>query len=93
MEEAKKSLEKIEWCNDPYEVAKGADALVIITEWNEFRGLDLTKLGEIMNTKLIVDMRNIYKPAEMREAGFHYVSIGRPPVEIKKQETKLKKVS
>jgi UDPglucose 6-dehydrogenase len=93
MEEAKKCLEKIEWCNDPYEVAKGADALVIITEWNEFRGLDLTRLGEIMNTKLIVDMRNIYKPAEMREAGFHYVSIGRPPVEVKKQETKLKKVS
>lgn len=92
MDEAKKQLSGLEWCADPYEVANDADVLVIITEWNEFRGLDLKRLGEIMKNKIIVDMRNIYKPAEMREAGFRYISIGRP--EVKGQESaKLKKVS
>ncbi len=80
MTEAKKELKEIEWCEDSYEVAKGADALVIITEWNEFRALSLSKLAEIMKTKCLVDLRNIYKPEEMIEHDFHYVSIGRKEV-------------
>jgi UDPglucose 6-dehydrogenase len=92
MTEAKKHLHDIEWAEGPYEVAQGADVLVIITEWNEFRGLDLARLGEIMNNKLIVDMRNVYKPSEMKHAGFTYISIGRPTVKAK-ESGKLKKVS
>lgn len=80
MEEAKEHLTDVEWCKDAYEVATGADVLVIVTEWNEFRGLDLKRLGEIMNTKCLVDLRNIYKVPEMKNAGFHYVSIGRKDV-------------
>ncbi len=78
MEEAEKHLENVEWCKDAYEVAEGADVLVIITEWNEFRALSLEKLGALMKTKTLVDLRNIYKPADMKGTGFQYISIGRP---------------
>ena len=81
MDEAKKHLDDVEWTENSYEAAKGADALVIITEWNEFRALSLSRLGEVMKNKIIIDMRNIYKPTEMQDRGFHYVSIGRPVVE------------
>ncbi len=92
MEEAQKLLENVEWCADAYGVAEGADALVIITEWNEFRALNLDRIGETMKTKTIVDLRNIYKPTEMQETGFRYVSIGR--AEIRPQgPAKLRKAS
>lgn len=81
MEEAKKCLSDIEWCEDSYEVATGADVLVIITEWNEFRALSIPRLSEIMKSKTLVDMRNIYNPDDMRERGFHYVSVGRPIID------------
>jgi UDPglucose 6-dehydrogenase len=84
MEEGKKHLEDVEWCKDAYEVAKDADVLVIVTEWNEFRALDLVRIGEIMKTKRIVDLRNIYKVKDMRAVGFHYVSVGRPEVKPEK---------
>ncbi len=80
MEEAEKYLENVKWCQEPYEVAKDADVLVIITEWNEFRALSLEKLGEMMKTKTLVDLRNIYNPDDMMGSGFHYISIGRPEV-------------
>lgn len=80
MDEAKKKLENIEWCKDPYETAQDADALVIITEWNEFRALNFDKLSDTMKTKRLIDLRNIYKLPYMAETGFHYVSIGRPEV-------------
>ncbi|MGQ0527005.1 MAG: UDP-glucose dehydrogenase family protein [Alphaproteobacteria bacterium] len=80
MKGAKEHLEDVEWCTDEYAAAKDADALVILTEWNEFRGLDLDRLGETMKTKCIIDMRNIYKVADMRAKGFHYISVGRAPV-------------
>lgn len=80
MKEADKHLENVTWCKDAYEAAKDADVLVIITEWNEFRALDLEKLGGLMKSKRIVDMRNIYKVKDMKSSGFHYVSIGRPEV-------------
>lgn len=78
MEHAAKVLTDVEWCNDPYATMKDADALVIVTEWNEFRALDIERIKSLLNTKTIVDLRNIYKLPEMEEHGFRYVSIGRP---------------
>ncbi len=92
MEEAQEHLEDVEWCENSYEAAQDADALVIITEWNEFRALSLSRLAEAMKTKRMIDMRNIYNPEDMRERGFHYVSIGRPEVRADQAES-LKKVS
>jgi UDPglucose 6-dehydrogenase len=74
-------LSNTEWCHTPYEAARGADILVILTEWNEYRALDLTELGRVMAGNLIVDLRNIYKREEMMGRGFRYLSIGRQPVE------------
>ena len=56
----------------------GADAVAIITEWNEFRGLDLVRMKQLLRQPTVVDLRNVYNPAEMVEAGFRYSSIGRP---------------
>jgi len=80
MDEAKKLLKDIVWCDDGYAAASGADALVIITEWNQFRALDLVRLKTLLKQPLMIDLRNIYKPAEMQQAGFVYHSVGRPPV-------------
>jgi len=80
MEEAAHHLEDVQWCKDSYEAAQDADALVILTEWNEFRGLNLDRLQEIMKAKRLIDLRNIYKVPEMKARGFHYVSVGRPDV-------------
>lgn len=80
MDEAKKLIDGVNWKNDAYEVTEDADALVILTEWNEFRALDLEKIAKNMKTRLLVDLRNIYKLDEMQESGFHYVSIGRSEV-------------
>lgn len=79
-EEADKHLENVNWVSDPYDVAKDADVVVIITEWNEYRALSMQRLADSMKTKRLVDMRNIYKPDRMRDIGFHYVSIGRPEI-------------
>ncbi len=75
--EARKYL-NIENCKDAYDALKGADGVVILTEWNEFRALDLERVKAALKTPLMVDLRNIYRPAQMREAGFHYLSVGRP---------------
>jgi len=80
MEHAKTQTKNVDWKNSAYEVATDADALVIVTEWNEFRALDLDRLAVIMKTPCLIDLRNIYKLPDMQEAGFHYVSIGRPEV-------------
>lgn len=77
MNEAKKLLDKVVWCEGPYEAIKDADALVILTEWNEFRALDLTRVKSLLRKPVFVDLRNIYKPDEMLTAGFAYTSIGR----------------
>lgn len=79
-EQAEKHLTNIDWQEDPYDVAKDADVLVIITEWNEYRALDLKRIASIMKQKNLVDLRNIYKVAEAEEYGFDYVSIGRAAV-------------
>jgi UDPglucose 6-dehydrogenase len=78
MAEAKKLLPGVTWCSSPYEATEGADAVTILTEWNEFRGLDIGRLKAAMKRKLIVDLRNIYSPAEMAAHGIDYVSVGRP---------------
>ena len=72
MEQAKKVLPELTYCDDAYECAKGADALVIVTEWEQFRALDLDRLKQVMADKpAIVDLRNIYLPEEMRAARLH----------------------
>jgi UDPglucose 6-dehydrogenase len=75
--EGEEMLGDVEWISRPYDAAEGADILVLITEWNEFRGLDLERMRALMKGDLIVDLRNVYLPAEARAAGFKYVSIGR----------------
>jgi UDPglucose 6-dehydrogenase len=79
MDEAKKLLD-IELCSDAYEAISGADGVVILTEWNEFRALDLGRLRSLLTHTLMVDLRNIYRPSHMAEAGFTYVSVGRATV-------------
>ena len=70
-------LPGVNWCDDAYSAVDGADGVVIITEWNEFRGLDLKRLLGKMKGNVMVDLRNIYSPQEAKSAGFSYVSIGR----------------
>lgn len=77
MQEAKKNLPPIEYAGDPYSCADGADALVIVTEWDQFRALDLPRLAQIMTAPILVDLRNIYRPDVVREIGFEYHSVGR----------------
>jgi len=77
MEEAKKELVGIEMMGGPYEVANNADAIVILTEWDQFRALDFERIATQMKKPVMVDLRNIYNPDELRQDGFTYVSIGR----------------
>ena len=67
----------VEFCKDLYEAAKASDALLILTEWNEFREIDMKRIKSLMNNALIIDGRNIFNPAEVRNAGIKYESIGR----------------
>jgi UDPglucose 6-dehydrogenase len=76
--EAEKMLDGVTWCDDAYGAMENADCLTILTEWNEFRALDLKRAKELLKRAVMVDLRNIYKPQEMRAAGFDYYSIGRP---------------
>jgi UDPglucose 6-dehydrogenase len=70
--------DSISYCKDAYDAADGADVLVIVTEWNQFRKLEVDRLHELLKQPLIVDLRNLYEPDKMAAAGFRYVSIGRP---------------
>ncbi len=78
MENTKKTYPNIKYCSDAYSVAEGADALVIVTEWNQFRNLDLEKIKGVMKNNLFFDFRNIYEPQKVKELGFIYHSVGRP---------------
>jgi UDPglucose 6-dehydrogenase len=78
MEKAKAVLKNVRFCKDAYDVAKGCDALVILTQWNEFRELDLLRIRRILSKPVIIDGRNIYDPAVMRKLDFTYVCVGRP---------------
>ncbi|GMR05219.1 MAG: nucleotide sugar dehydrogenase [Thermodesulfobacteriota bacterium] len=77
MDNAREVLPEVEYCNDTYEAADGSDALVILTEWNQFRKLDLTRMKGLLTSPKVVDLRNIYDPVMMRSLGFEYVSVGR----------------
>ena len=74
-------LADVVWCASAYEAMEGADALALLTEWNEFRALDLDRVKSLMRRPVMVDLRNVYDPATMAAAGFEYSSIGRPGVE------------
>ncbi|KQM14730.1 UDP-glucose dehydrogenase family protein [Novosphingobium sp. Leaf2] len=77
MESARALMAEVEMVGDPYAAITGADAVVIVTEWDAFRALDLDRVKALANAPVLVDLRNIYKPEDMRAAGFAYTSIGR----------------
>ena len=78
MDEARKLLPDVEYCAGSYEAMEGADALAVITEWTEFRALDPERMKTLLRHPVVVDLRNVYNPADMKAAGFTYRSIGRP---------------
>lgn len=79
MEQAEAVLRKVEFAKDAYAAAEGADALVIVTEWDEFRGLDLERVAGLMRGRSLIDLRNVYDPDEAERAGLVYRGLGRPP--------------
>jgi len=87
MKECREHWPEVEFCETPYLAADGADGVVIMTEWNQFRALELGRLKQLLNRPLIVDLRNIYEPAKMSAAGFDYISVGRPEVRAATSET------
>ena len=76
MESARMVLRDVECCADPYEVAEGSDCLIILTEWKEFKNLDLKRIKSLLKNPLIIDGRNIYDPQELNEMGFTYIGVG-----------------
>jgi hypothetical protein len=74
----------VELCNGPYACAEDADALVIVTEWEQFRALDFDRLRDVMAAPVIIDLRNVYRPEDVTSRGFIYYSIGRPQSELPK---------
>ncbi|MGH9868347.1 MAG: UDP-glucose dehydrogenase family protein [Candidatus Polarisedimenticolia bacterium] len=80
MDNARAELGKITYCQDEYSTAEGSDLLVLATEWNQFRALDLNRLRGLMRAPVVMDMRNIYEPADMARLGFTYRCVGRPTV-------------
>ena len=77
MEQAKPLMSNVTFCNDAYSCAEGASALVIVTEWEQFRALDFARLKKVMERPVLVDLRNIYRPEEIARHGFVYESVGR----------------
>jgi UDPglucose 6-dehydrogenase len=77
MDEARHCLPEIEYATDEYDAIRDADALVIVTEWNQFRALDMDRVKQLLKAPKIADLRNIYEPQDMRELGFDYVGVGR----------------
>src|SRR5215216_3448174 len=89
MEQAKTVLTDVTYCEGPYSCAEDADALVIVTEWEQFRALDLERLKQIMACPVLIDLRNVYWPEDVARSGFFYDSIGRPsPASLAKQPVK-----
>jgi UDPglucose 6-dehydrogenase len=79
MEMARRELPDIEYCDDPYLCARGADALVLVTEWAQYRAIDLERLKNELAHPVVIDLRNVYRPEDMAAHGFIYDSVGRPP--------------
>jgi UDPglucose 6-dehydrogenase len=82
MERAAQDLptDSVKFASDPYEALKGADACLILTEWEDFGALDLARMRSLLRYPIVVDGRNLFNPAEMEAAGLNYYSIGRPDV-------------
>jgi len=78
MDEARKLLPGITLCANAYDAAAGAEALVLMTEWNQLRNLELERIKRNLKAPVFVDLRNVYEPARMASLGFHYTSVGRP---------------
>ncbi len=78
MEQARQVLDNVVYCDGPYACAEGAHALVIVTEWEQFRALDLALIKSKMNSPVLVDLRNVYRRDDVVHHGFSYVSVGRP---------------
>jgi UDPglucose 6-dehydrogenase len=76
IKEAQKHLKGVEFFNDPYEMVRGADAIVIMTEWNEYRALAMDKLSILVKEKIFIDLKNIYEPDVVRGFGFTYTGVG-----------------
>jgi len=85
MKNAGKIFEGVTFCHDAYQTAEGADALVIATEWNEFRSLNLERIRKLLQQPVIVDLRNVYDPRRMQSEGFTYVSVGRADDVVKRK--------
>ncbi|MBV9462469.1 MAG: UDP-glucose/GDP-mannose dehydrogenase family protein [Bradyrhizobium sp.] len=83
MDQARKELPNIDYVDDPYACVKGANAMVVVTEWVQYRTLDLDRLKQEMAQPVVIDLRNIYRPEDMAANGFIYESVGRPPLERK----------
>jgi UDPglucose 6-dehydrogenase len=81
MEQAKQVLADVTYCRDPYDCVEEADAVVIVTEWEQFRALDLERVRNLMACPVMVDLRNVYRPEDMKKYGFAYTSIGRLPTQ------------
>jgi UDPglucose 6-dehydrogenase len=77
IDEAKAVLPEVEYGRDPYDVADGSDALVLVTEWNQFRRLDLQRIKTLLKTPIFIDLRNVYDPDQMKRLGFNYCGVGR----------------
>jgi UDPglucose 6-dehydrogenase len=81
MEQARQILADVTYCQGPYDCVEEADAVVIITEWEQFRALDLERMRDLMACPVMVDLRNVYRPEDMKKYGFAYISIGRLPTQ------------
>jgi UDPglucose 6-dehydrogenase len=93
MAEAQKLMPQLTYCADAYDTMDGADALVLITEWNAFRALDLGRVKQLLRTPVVIDLRNIYKPEEMLAAGLTYHSIGRASAPPNKKPAGLRAIA
>ena len=78
MKEASHMMTDVMYCDGPYHALEGADAMVIVTEWDQFRALDMDRVRSLMKTNTVIDLRNIYSPADMADKDFDYTSVGRP---------------
>jgi UDPglucose 6-dehydrogenase len=76
MEQARPLMPEVTFTSDPYECSAGADAMTIVTEWDQFRALDFSRLKQVMKGRAIVDLRNVYKPEDVRRRGMSYVGVG-----------------
>ena len=75
---ARNEFDNVEYCNDAYQCLENSQVAVILTEWNQFRALDLDRVGQLLGDRLLIDLRNIYSREEVNSHGLEYISIGRP---------------